>query len=150
MRRIVGISVLAALLVLPGSAFAAHNGNNRADLDPRADADADGSAIVNYREGTGTFNGRTSVLNLAPSTDYFFVVRLGENEGSDQLICSGTSNRKGKFVCQAQNLSLAGFNEAVIEDAAGNDVAAGIFARRGNCRDPDQGGSQCNAPGQNR
>lgn len=135
--------MLAALMVSAlGSTSAAHNGNNKANLSAMGD-DATGKAIVNYSEGKGTFNGAITVRNLEPNTDYTFVVRLMDDEASDQVICSGTSNSKGLFRCNAQDLTLAGFSQAVVEDDTGNDVASGDFARRGNCRDPQQGGSQC-------
>ncbi|MGI8643927.1 MAG: hypothetical protein ACR2LS_07400 [Thermomicrobiales bacterium] len=135
--------MLAALMVSAlGSASAAHNGNNKANLSAMGD-DAAGKAIVNYSEGRGTFNGTIVVRDLEPNTGYTFVVRLMDNEATDQVICSGTSNDQGLFRCNEQGLALAGFSQAVVEDDAGNDAASGTFARRGNCRDPQQGGSQC-------
>lgn len=153
MRRIMLLVALTLLAMgaIAGTASAAHFGNNQAKLSPKADPNATGQAIVNYSDGRGTFNGTTTVRNLSPGETYTFVVRLGGNEASDQVICSGEANRQGVFRCSEQDLALAGFDEAVIEDAAGNDVASGIFARRGNCREPDQAGSQCeanSAPGQ--
>ncbi len=52
------------LLAFAGVAGAAHNGNNKAELAGTGDPDATGQAIVNYREGTGTFNGTLTVRNL--------------------------------------------------------------------------------------
>jgi hypothetical protein len=136
------------MLVSAGGASAAHNGNNRAELGPGTDANASGVAIVNYSEGRGAFNGSVTVSGLEPGASYTFVVRLGANEVTDQTICSGTADTAGTFTCNAQHVTLSGFSVAVLEDALGGDVATGTFARRGNCRDPQQGGSQCDAPGQ--
>jgi len=61
------------------------------------------------------------------------------------------SNASGTFTCSAQHLVLLGF--ATAEVRLGNPgttvFASGMFERRGSCRDPEQGGSQCVAPGQN-
>ena len=141
--RGLGLMLMLAIVLAGsiGSASAAHNGNNKATLTGAGGVT--GTAIVNYSEGTGTFNGSTTVRNLEPNTFYTFSVRLGVNEATDQLICSGTSNDQGLFRCSDQGLTLNGFSTAVIEDGAGNDVATGTFLRRGNCRDADQAGSQC-------
>ena len=138
---------LAVVLVTAGGATAAHNGNNRAELGPGSDTDAAGVAIVNYSEGKGDFNGNVTVSHLEPGGTYTFVVRLGTSELTDQTICSGTADELGTFGCTAQHRVLSGFNTAVVEDSLGNDVSRGAFARRGNCRDPEQGGSLCDAPG---
>ncbi len=143
--------LLTVLFSSVSPASAAHNGNNKASvMGVGVEADASGQSIVNYREGTGTFNGSINVKNLKQGVMYTFVVRLADDEGTDQVICSGTANRQGTFKCSEQDLALAGFSQAVVEDGAGNDVAIGTFARRGNWRDPQQAGSLCDAPGQNK
>jgi len=129
--------------LLAGTALAAHNGNNRAVLAGTGDADASGIAIVNYSEGQGTFNGNITVDNLVAGATYTFFVRAGS--GAEQLICTGTADLDGTFTCSAQKLTLNGFARAVVRDAAGVEVAVGTFERRGNCRDADQAGSQCEA-----
>ncbi len=65
--------------------------------------------------------------------------------GGEQVICSGAASASGTFTCSAQKLTLAGFTTAVVRDSAGVEVASGVFARRGNCRDPEQAGSLCEA-----
>ena len=147
MRRGLTAFFLATMMVLAfaGVAGAAHNGNNKAALTGTGDPDATGQAIVNYREGTGTFNGTITVSNLTPGEMYTFLVRRGAVE---TVVCSGTANSSGVFTCSAQDLALPGFVMAVVRDSAGIEVATGTFARRGNCRDADQAGSQCAAPGQ--
>ena len=125
---------------------AAHNGNNKASITGTGDPDATGQAIVNYREGTGTFNGSIAVKNLEPGETYTFLVRGATGE---TIICMDEANSSGTFTCSAQDLTLPGFGMAVVRDGAGMEVATGTFDRRGNCRDPQQGGSLCEAPGQN-
>jgi len=141
------IAAFAAFAVAAPTAIAAHNGNNSAELTGTGDPDASGKAIVNYSEGRGDFNGTITVRNLNPGETYSFFVRRG---AAEQLICSDEANRQGTFTCQAQHLRLNGFTMAVVRNAAGVEVAKGTFERRGNCRDPDQAGSLCTAPGQNK
>lgn len=147
MRRplIVVTLATATVAVVAGSALAAHNGNNRAELTGAGS----GIAIVNYSEGTGTFNGAIRVSGLAPNTAYAFYVAGAGAGTAGRLICSDTSDGAGNFTCSEQHLSLPGFASAQLRTASGTVVVAGLFERRGNCRDPDQAGSQCDAPGQN-
>lgn len=141
------ITAFAVFAVAVPTALAAHNGNNFAQLTGTGDPDATGKAVVNYSEGRGDFNGAITVMNLNPGETYRFFVRRGVVE---TLVCSGEANSQGTFTCQAQHLLLPGFTQAVVRNAAGAEVASGVFERRGNCRDPEQGGSLCNAPGQNK
>lgn len=128
-------AVLGALLALP--AAAAHNGNNKADFDGAAV----GSAVVNYAEGTGTFGGSLNVKGLEDG-DYTFAVSL--NGGNRTHVCDFTVG-DGRQGCSFTGQPLPGFNLAEILDADGGVVDAATFARRGNCRDPQQGGTQCQA-----
>ncbi len=145
-RSLGGFALLLTLLLgTVTAASAAHNGNNKAPITGTGDPDATGQAIVNYREGTGTFNGRITVKNLTAGETYTFLVRGASGE---RVICTGVANTQGTFGCSAQDLTLPGFTMAVVRDAAGMEVAPGTFDRRGNCRDPQQAGSQCVAPGQ--
>ena len=141
-RLLVVTGTTAALLLPAVSASAAHNGNNRAELSGAGT----GVALLNYSEGRGTFNGSTNVQGLEDG-DYTFRVSLNGNNVRE--ICSFTVG-DGRSGCSATDLALPGFNRAEIVDSDGAVVASGVFARRGNCRDPQQGGSQCEAPGQNR
>jgi len=147
-RLYLGFAVALALLAFGATtSLAAHNGNNKAEIAGTGDADAVGNAIVNYSEGRGTFNGTITVQNLAPGETYTFLVRRMTTETT---VCTGVASAEGVFTCQAQGLALPGFVQAVVRDSAGVEVASGAFERRGNCRDPDQGGSLCEAPGQNK
>jgi len=109
-----------------------------------------GTAVVNYSEGTGTFNGTTRVSGLEPDTGYTFRVN---GPAGPQTICTFTTDANGTGGCSEQGLTLGGFGRAEIVDKGGVVVASGSFDRRGNCRDADQAGSQCkanDAPGQNK
>ena len=149
MKRLHLLVVVALALFAFGAttALAAHNGNNKAEITGTSDPDAGGQAIVNYSEGTGKFNGRITVRNLEPGETYQFFVR---GPSGERLVCEGEANSQGVFTCNAQKLALPGFAQAVVRDSAGMEDASGVFARRGNCRDPDQAGSLCKAPGQNK
>lgn len=137
------VGLLGASL-MAGTVLAAHNGNNRAFVSGTGDPDASGVAIVNYSEGTGKFNGNITVSNLEPGEAYTYSV-LSPNGQVETTICSGTADAGGTFTCSAQKLTLGGFLTAVVRDSAGVEVARGVFDRRGNCRDAEQAGSQCEA-----
>ncbi len=150
MHRI-GRSYLVALLSLAalavtGTALAAHNGNNKAELSGAGGVT--GTAVVNYAEGQGAFNGTITVSGLTPDTSYSFYVSGAGAGAAGRLICSGTSSSSGTFTCSEQKLVLPGFTTAQVRTSDGAVVASGTFERRGNCRDPEQAGSQCKAPGQ--
>lgn len=145
------LAAFVAFAVAAPTALAAHNGNNAAELSGTGDPDATGKAIVNYSEGSGDFNGTITVQNLEPGATYSFFARF-QAPGfpiEDTLICSGEADLQGTFTCQAQHFTLGRFGMAVVLDAAGDVVAAGTFERRGNCRDPEQFMTQCEAPGHN-
>ena len=144
-RSLGGFALLLALLLgTVTSTPAAHFGNSKATLVGTGDPDASGQAIVNYSKGTQTFNGRVSVKNLTPDETYRFLVRSAAEE---QLICEGTANDRGTFMCDAQGLTLRTFAIAVVRDSAGTEVASARFERSGNCRVPNQVLSECDAPG---
>ncbi len=153
-RLILGLGGLAMMLTLVmgsmSSASAAHLGNNKAAIVGTGDPDATGQSVVNYRKGTGSFNASANVSNLEPGETYTFLVR--SMAGEERFICEAEANMQGTFQCSAQNVlpDEFGLTEAVIQDADGMEVAAGLYDRRGNCRAPDQGASQCDAPGQNK
>ena len=81
---------------------------------------------------------------------YTFLVRRAD--GTEVAICDETANKQGRFSCSGKQVDVPapGF---VIRDMFGMEVAFGAFTadeRRGNCREPDQAGSLCTAPGQSR
>lgn len=129
------VGVLTLLAIAVGPAGAAHNGNNRADLTGHAD----GRAVVNYSAGQGTFNATVNVRGL-DAGNYAFAVSL--NGANRTEVCEIADGATG---CSAQGLALPGFNTAEIVAADGEVVASGVFDRGGNCRDPQQGGTLCEA-----
>lgn len=137
-RRFAFLALALLLGTVFSTAFAAHNGNNSASFDSY-----DGRAIVNYRNGSGTFNGSISVSGLEPGAGYMFTVAL--NGANETFICGGEANSGGVFSCSATDLALPGFNMAILSGSGIGESAT--FDRRGNCRDPNQGGTQCEAPG---
>lgn len=126
-------AVISVVVALP--AFAAHNGNNRATFD----GDTSGTAVVNYSEGRGTFNGTLNVSGLDDG-DYSFAVSL--NGTNRQALCSFEAG-SGRTGCSVTDRALPGFNLAEVLDADGDVVDSAVFDRGGNCRDPQQGGSLC-------
>lgn len=133
------LAALALMVLGVTPVLGAHNGNNKAEL---TDA-ATGTAIVNYSEGTGTFSGTVNTDGLDAGT-YTFQVSLNGTNTTE--ICEFTVSEDGtREGCSATGLELPGFNRAEIAAEDGTIVASGTFARRGNCRDADQAGSQCEA-----
>jgi hypothetical protein len=131
-----GAATALVLTALP--AQAAHNGNNLASLSGDG---VSGTALLNYSEGTGTFSGTANVLGLVAGEEYRYVVNL--NGANERVVCTFVAG-PGSSGCSANGLALPGFNKAEIKHESG-PVASGTFERRGNCRDPQQGGSQCEA-----
>jgi hypothetical protein len=148
-RSLIALAVAAvALLGIASPASAAHFGNNKAAL---VGDGVTGTAIVNYSEGTGTFNGSARVSGLEEGTYTFQVVSPDGQTATP--ICTFEADGNGTDGCSATGLTLGGFATAEIADANGEVVADGTFERRGNCRDADQAGSQCkanDAPGRNK
>ena len=145
-----GALCFAAFGSLAGSASAAHNSNNRAELSGIGDPDASGQAIVNYSPGHGDFNGTVVVSNLTPGATYeFYLSRVRNGVLSETLVCTGVADSQGTFTCAAQHFTSGGFTTAVVKNVAGATVASGTFERRGTCRDPEQMMHNCEAPGQN-
>lgn len=144
--------MLVAVVVsrIASSASAAHNGNNRSVVSgTMADRDATGKAVVNYSEGQGAFNGTITVRNLEPGETYTFQVS-GAASASGVDVCEGVANNQGTFTCSFQGMELPGFTNVEVEDENNVVVESGLFERAGNCRDADQAGSQCVAPGRNK
>ena len=140
---------VSAVVLVPGNAMAAHLGNSQADIAGAVDPDATGQATVNYSDGTGLFNGTINVANLNPGETYTFSVRRAN--GTEVVFCSGVAKQNGRFTCHGTQVDVPapGFTMAVVRNSLGIEVANGLFdERRGNCRAPDQAGSQCTAPGQ--
>ena len=141
------VMVVVLVMGVTPTASAAHNGNNKAVIAGTTDIDATGKAVVNYSEGQGTFNGTITVRNLIAGATYTFQVSGTAASTPGVNVCTGVANSQGTFTCGFQSTALPGFATAEVEDVNGNVVATGTFDRGGNCRDADQAGSQCDAPG---
>jgi hypothetical protein len=144
LRRHVLAVMVVGVVALAAPAFAAHNGNNYAELTGVQGTDViTGTAVINYSEGQGTFNSTLNASGL-DAGDYRFTVN---GPAGVQEICTFTVSGGGRQGCSAQDQALGGFGSAQIREAgSGAIVASGTFERRGNCRDPQQGGSQCESP----
>lgn len=59
--------------------------------------------------------------NLEPGETYRSFVRRGATE---TLVCEDEANRRGVFTCNAQQIELPGFVQAVVRDSAGMEDAA--------------------------
>lgn len=142
-RLLVVAASTAALLVPALPASAAHEGNNFADLV----GEGTGTATVNYVKGREDeeWTGRASVIGL-DAGDYTFTV-TSPNGQVTTTVCSFTATGTGAAGCSNSSFDVGGFLTAEIRDEAGDVVASGTFERRGNCREPEQAGTQCEAPG---
>ncbi|HVM00729.1 MAG TPA: hypothetical protein VM324_15680 [Egibacteraceae bacterium] len=134
----VTMAVLAALAALPASA--AHIGNNKAELSGDG---ATGTSVANYSTGTDTIRANVRVRGLEAG-QYTFQIRHAN--GTVTSICTFTAKGTGAAGCSGAT-SGRGFHHADVVDDAGNLVATGEYERRGNCREADQAGSLCTAPG---
>lgn len=131
-------AVLGVLLALP--AAAAHNGSNKAEL---AGDGGTGTSVVNYSKGHDTFNASARVLGLDEGT---YTFRLRSPDGQTAFdVCELESTGSGSATCSEVHRDFGGFATGEIVDDEGTVVAEGTYARRGNCRDPEQAGSQCEA-----
>ncbi len=143
--RVAGVLCLGTLSLMAGPASASHNGNNQAEIFGTGDPDASGHVLVNYSDGSGEFNATVVVSNLEPGGTYEFSAL---REGTYFVMCAGTANSQGHLTCSAQHIVLPGFAIGVVRDSTGTQVAmTGTFDRRGNCREPAQERTLCEAPG---
>ncbi len=165
----IGISAAAlATLALPASA--AHESNNRLVFAPVATAPsstASGTGTINYVKGTSGEEPYTEwtssfrFTGLAADTGYTVVVRgrfLNALAFSD--ICSFTTNSTGVGSCTSRFTGLQRLAVAQLRvTATGTPVlqatrqavvsGPGSITSSGGCREPDQVGTTCAAPGRN-
>lgn len=172
MRRLVAMLGLVALLALPGSVLAAHESNNKLDFAPVAGSatpEASGSGVINYVKGTSgeepdtAWSSSFRFSGLAAGTTYTVVVRGRFADATAfSAICDFTANAAGIGACQEQFLGLqrlavaqlrvGGAGGAPVLQATRQAVlpgGPGSITSDGGCREPDRGGSQCEAPGHN-
>ena len=169
MRKLVVLAALAVALALPATAFAAHESNNKLDFAPVAGSlspAALGSGVINYIKGTSGEEPDTSwssafrFSGLASDTTYTVVVR-GQFADATAFsgLCSFTTNGTGNGSCASQftGLQRLAIAQLRLGDATGTAVlqatrqavvaGPGSITSDGGCREPDQAGSTCDAPG---
>ncbi|MCP9488224.1 MAG: hypothetical protein MSC30_20475 [Gaiellaceae bacterium MAG52_C11] len=150
---------LAGLAALP--ALASHESNNALTFAPvvgSASPEASGTGTINYVKGASTepdtvWTSSFRFSGLAPATAYSVVVfSRGE-------ICTFTSTATGTGHCENTFVSLPklGIAQLRVGGNAGPAVlqatrqavasGPGEIVSRGGCREPDQAGSTCAAPG---
>ncbi len=171
MKRIVvvvlGALALAAFAALP--ALAAHESNNSLSFAPVAGSpspNASGSGVINYVKGISgeepdtVWNSSYAFTGLAPDTTYTVAVR---GRFADLTVFSGictfTTNGTGAGSCEntfvglrrlaIAQLRLGGESGTPVLQATRQAVVSGPgeIVSRGGCREPDQMGSTCQAPG---
>jgi hypothetical protein len=156
---------LGSLAALP--ALASHEANNALTFAPVASSpspDASGEGIVNYVSGQSTSEPDTAWTSsfhfsgLAGNTTYTIVLFMAGVPHSG--ICSFTSNVIGNGGCSSTFGTLDRFGSAQLRLGgeagtpvlqatrhATGDVGPGEIIARGDCREPDQLRSLCDAPG---
>ena len=170
MRKLIALFGLVALLALPASALAAHESNNKLTFAPVAGSlapDGAGSGIINYIKGTSEDEPDTAwssafrFSGLAPDTTYTVVIRGQFADATAfSAICELTTNGSGNGACQSQflglqrlaiaQLRLGGVGGTPVLQATRQAVlpgGPGAITSDGGCREPDQAGSTCEAPG---
>ena len=171
MRRI--LLVLLAAVVVGGlaalPALATHESNNTLTFAPVAASpspDASGAGVINYVKGLSGDEPNTAWTSsfrfqgLAPNATYTVVVRGRFADPTVfSAICSFTTDAAGAGSCSEQftGLQRLAIAQLRIGGAAGTPVlqatrqavvaGPGEIVSRGDCREPDQGGSICQAPG---
>lgn len=169
MRKLIALLGLVALLAVPATALAAHESNNKLVFAPVAGSlapDGAGSGVINYIKGISEEEPDTAwsstfrFSGLTPDTAYAVVVRGRFADPSVfSAICEFTTNGSGSGGCQSQftglqrlaiaQLRLGGVGGTPVLQATRLAVVSGpgSITSDGGCREPDQAGSTCEAPG---
>jgi hypothetical protein len=168
-RKLIALLGLVALLALPATAFAAHESNNSLVFDPVAGSpapDSAGAGVINYIKGISEEEPDTAwssafrFSGLAPDTTYTVVVRGRFADPTVfSAICEFPTNAAGVGACQSQftglerlaiaQLRLGDVNGMPVLQATRQAVVSGpgSITSDGGCREPDQAGGTCEAPG---
>ena len=171
MRKLIALLGLVALLAVPATALAAHESNNKLVFAPVAGSlapDGAGNGVINYIKGISEEEPDTAwssafrFSGLAPDTAYTVVVR-GRFAAPTvfSAICEFTTNANGIGGCQSRftglqrlaiaQLRLGGVGGTSVLQATRLAVVSGpgSITSDGGCREPDQAGGTCAAPGRN-
>ena len=163
----IGVSVAAlATFALPASA--AHESNNHLVFAPVATGNttAGGTGTINYVKGTSGDEPNTEwtssfrFTGLTADTGYTVVVRgRFADPFAFSKICSFTTNDTGVGSCTSRftglqrlaiaQLRMGNSTGTTVLQATRQSVTAGpgSITSSGGCREPEQGGSTCAAPG---
>ena len=123
-------------------------------------------------EETSVWQQSLRFTGLTPTGEYSVVVKRGEGDAEatpgsrDRTICTFTATDAGTGTCTGRFLELRALAVAQLQEADGDVVAQatrtgapnpaggtfttaapGEITSQGGCREPEQGGSQCTAPG---
>jgi len=124
-------------------------------------------------EETSVWQQSLSFTGLDAGTTYTVVVKKGEGDGEtvpgsrDRTICTFTASTSGTGRCTGRFLELRALAVAQLQEQSSSEVVAqatrtgapnpaggtfttaapGEITSRGGCREPEQAGSQCTAPG---
>ncbi len=124
-------------------------------------------------EDTSVWQQSLSFTGLDAGTTYTVVVKKGEGDGEtvpgtrDRTICTFTASTSGTGRCTGRFLELRALAVAQLQEQSSGEVVAqatrtgapnpaggtfttaapGEITSHGGCREPEQGGSQCTAPG---
>lgn len=173
LSTVAGLALLPVLAFAP-AASASHESSNRLDFDAVSGSTADGSGTINYVKGASDGTEEGSVWQqalrfsgLTPAVEYSVVVKRGEGDGDaapgsrDRTICTFTATDAGTGTCTGRFLELRALAVAQLKAADGQVLAQatrtgaagftaaapGEITSKGGCREPEQAGSQCTAPG---
>jgi hypothetical protein len=170
MRKLVVFAALALALVLPANAFAAHESNNKLVFAPVAGSpspSASGGGVINYIKGVSgeepdtAWSSAFRFTDLTPDATYSVVVR-GRFADATAFsgICTFTANAAGVGACRSEflgqqrlaiaQLRLGSETGTPVLQATRQAVVAGpgSITSAGGCRESDQAGATCAAPGQ--
>ena len=115
------ISALAAVALVAGPAAAAHEANNRFDMQATTAAlpDADAVGGSNYSAGNEGWSNHIRVTGLSPHTAYEW---HGIGGGNDVVICTVVTDARGTGTCHSDVNSFLGRTD--LRDASTGEVVA--------------------------
>jgi len=168
LAAVVAVAALGAVSAI--TALAAHESNNALTFAPVAGSpspDASGSGVINYVKGISGEEPDTAwtssfhFTGLMPDTAYSVAVRgRFADAAAFSDVCTFTTKSSGAGSCASDfiglqrlaivQLRLGGEDGMPVLQATRQSVAPGgpgEIVSRGGCREPDQAGSTCEAPG---
>jgi hypothetical protein len=174
---VAGLAALPVLALAPAASAAHESSNRLDfDAVDGSPADGGGRINYVKGASDGTEDGSVWQQSLRftglDAGQYAVVVKKGQGEGEqvpgteDRTICTFTASTSGTGTCTGRFLELRALAVAQLQDASGTTIAQatrtgapnpgggsfttaapGEITSNGGCREPEQGGSQCTAPG---